>query len=257
MTLSSLVFILVALIFTGLWYCLQQRDVSVSPAVITAVVPWFAIVGVGVAVVRSTRSVGSSGPSLWSLTIYLSTGALITALWLVFDGLGVENRPRWTAVFGVVAAGVVGGLSLLTVGEFSTRVLFWNSVAVVLAVGVAALVTQFVFAHNRHDQRWLGAAVLFAHVLDATTTAVGLERLGMSEQNPISASIIHIGDSVGVPGVGLFLLIKTAVAVAVVSLLTDDTVGPRLDTTAFLVIATGAGLVPAVHNLFAFVFSVR
>lgn len=228
----------------------------VSQAEIAAVIPWFVVVGVSVAFVRSMDFVAPSGPSLRTPAVYLMIGALVATLWLVFDVPDVENRPYLTAISGGVAAGVVGSASLLTVGRFPMRVLLWNTVAVALAVGITATIHRFVFGRTGSAHRWLGVAVLFAHVLDATTTAVGLERLGMIERNPISAQIIHTGDAVGIPGVGLFLLVKTVVALVVVSFLSDDTVDSRRYTTAVLVIATGAGLVPAVHNLFVFVFIV-
>ena len=251
---SSAAFTIAALALTGVWQTLWRRGVVVSPATVAAVIPWFVVVGVSVAFVRSVDFGDSSGPALRTPAVYLMIGALVAALWLAFDVLDVENQPHLTAISGGVTAVVVSSVSLLAVGTFPIRVFLWNTVAVALAVGITAIIHRIVFGRTGSTHRWLGVAVLFAHVLDATTTAVGLERLGMVERNPISALIIHAGDAVGIPGVGLFLLVKTVVALVVVSFLSDDTVDSRRYTTAVLVIATGAGLVPAVHNLFVFVF---
>jgi uncharacterized membrane protein len=142
-------------------------------------------------------------------------------------------------------------------GTPQPRVLVWNGVAVVLAAGVTALVLRTVQCGHRSTHGWLGVGVLFAHVLDATTTGVGLEKLGTTERNPISAALIQMGEGAGVSGVVLFLLVKATVALLVLRALDSDVDPAGRDTVALLVVAAGAGLISAIHNLILFSLTVR
>jgi uncharacterized membrane protein len=174
----------------------------------------------------------------------------------MFDFVQIRQRERWTAASGVLMALVVGGGAVLTVGAPQPRVLVWNGVAVVLAVGVTALVLRTVPSGHRSTHGWLGIGVLFAHVLDATTTGVGLEKLGTTERNPISAALIQMGEGIGVSGVVLFLFVKVAVALLILRALDPDGHPAGRDTVGLLVFAAGAGLVPAIHNLTLFALTI-
>lgn len=104
---------------------------------------------------------------------------------------------------------------------------------------------------------WLGGGVLFAHILDATTTGIGLEYLGTIERNPISATIIQFGDGVGPSGVVLFLLVKIMAAVLVLAALDTNRDQLGRETVGLLDIAAGVGLIPAIHNLTLFSLTIN
>jgi len=247
---STVAFALTGVAGAAVAWVLRRRSVAVTADEIAATVPWFAVVGVAVAVGRSGLASGLAAGFLRSPTVYLAVGALVAGLWTTLDAADVTSPSHWTAVSGAIAALVVGAGSLLAAESLQARVLAWNGVAIVLAVGVTALVVRAVPSGRRSVHGWLGAGVLFAHVLDATTTGVGLERLGMTERNPISAAVIQAGDGIGASGVALFLLVKVAVALLVLATLDPD--GDRRGAVAVLVFAAGTGLVPAVHNLVLF-----
>jgi uncharacterized membrane protein len=249
---TSIAFAVTGVLVAGVAWVLHRRRVAVTTAEIGATLPWFAVIGIAVAVGRSTSVSGLPAGFLQSPTVYLIVGAVVAALWVIFDLVEIQQRSRWTAASGVLMAMVVGGGTVFTLGTPQLRVLGWNGVAVVLAVGVTVLVLRTVPSRYRLTYGWLGAGVLFAHVLDATTTGVGLEKLGTTERNPISAALIQMGEGAGVSGVVLFLLVKIAVALLILRALDPDVERAGRETVALLVIAAGAGLVPAVHNLTLF-----
>lgn len=257
MSESAIAFALTAVVGPLLVRVLRRRRVDVTADEIAATLPWFAIVGVAVAVGRTAPSSSLSAEVLRSPTVSLAVGSLVAGLWLVLDAANVTDTSRWTARSGVLAAIGAGSGTLLAAEAIQMHVLAWNVVAVVLAVAVTGLVLQTVPERRLSTHGWLGSGVLFAHALDATTTGVGLERLGASERNPISATIIHLGDGIGPSGVVLFLLVKVAVASFVLAVLDTDTDHAGRDTVAFLVVAAAAGLVPAVHNLTLFALTGR
>lgn len=257
MTESVVAFVLAGVSVAAAVGVLRRRGVTVTVPEIAATLPWFGVVGVAVAVERSVPVSGLAAGFLRSPTAYLAVGAVVGGLWVALDAVDVAGTARWTAAAGVLATAVVGAGSLLAAGTLQARVLAWNGVAVGLAIGGTALVLRTAVDARRPAHGWLGGGVVFAHVLDATTTGVGLERLGTVERNPISAAIIRAGEGVGPSGVLLFLLVKVAAALLVLRSLDPDADRVGREAAALLVLAAGAGLVPAVHNLVVFALTVR
>jgi len=255
MTDSVIAFVLVSLSIVAIARALRRRHVAVTASEIAATLPWFGVIGVAVAIGRSVPMSGLAAGFFRSPTVYLVVAALVAGLWMLLDAADVNDVSRWTAVSGVLTAIVVAGVSLLTTEGLQLRVLVWNAVAIVMAIGITGLVLRAVQDRHLSTHGRLSGGVLFAHVLDATTTGIGLERLGTIERNPISATIIQFGDGVGPSGVVLFLLIKITAAMLVLAAL--DTNGDRRETVGLLVIAAGTGLIPAVHNLTLFALTIR
>lgn len=257
MTDSVIAFVLACISVVVITWALRRRHVTVAGAEIAATLPWFAVIGVAVAIGHSTPLSGLAAGFFQSPTVYLVVAALVAGLWMIFDVADVHDISRWTAVSGVLTAIAVGGVSLLATEALHWRVLVWNAVAIVLAIGITGLVLRMVQDRYLSTHGWLGGGVLFAHILDATTTGIGLERLGTIERNPISATIIQFGDGVGPSGVVFFLLVKITAALLVLAVL--DTNRDHLDreSVGLLVIAAGAGLIPAVHNLTLFTLTIQ
>lgn len=253
---SIVAFALAGTLVVTMAWGLRRRHVTVTASEIAATLPWFAVIGVAVAIGRSVPMSDLAAGFFLSPTVYLVIGALVSGLWVILDAADIHETSQWTAVTGVLTASVVGGVSLLAADGLQLRVLVWNVAAIVIAIGITGLVMRAI--QNRHlsTHGWLSSGVLFAHVLDATTTGVGLERLGTTERNPISAAIIQFGDGVGPSGAVLFLFVKITAAMLVLAAL--DTNGDQLDreSVGLLVIAAGAGLIPAVHNLTLFALTI-
>jgi uncharacterized membrane protein len=249
-------FALASLSIVAMAGTLRRRHVAVTAADIAATLPWFGVIGVAVAIGRSIPMSGLAAGFVRSPTVYLIVATLVAGLWLKLDAADVNDISRWTAVSGVLTAIGVGGASLLATEALHWRVVVWNAVAIVLAIGITGLVLRMVQDRYLSTHGWLGGGVLFAHILDATTTGIGLEYLGTIERNPISATIIQFGDGVGPSGVVLFLLVKIMAAVLVLAALDTDKDQIGRETVGLLVIAAGAGLIPAVHNLTLFALTI-
>jgi uncharacterized membrane protein len=220
--------------------------------------PWFGVVGAAYATRQAVAL-----PRLLDLLFrppaaYLTVGSVVVLLWVAVDRV----RPGAQA-----PVTIAGGLALLAIGALAlaldlfsrgSEVLLWNGVAVAFALGATAVVWG-VYRWRESDAVWvgLGSGVLFAHVLDAATTGVGLAALGTVERNPIAASIIAIGDTAALAhsGIAAFLGVKIAVALATVSMLAGSAESGR-EEAALLVVAGGVGLAPAVHNLVLFSLTV-
>ncbi len=254
---SVIAFVLAGVVGATMAWSLRHRRVVVTADEIAATLPWFAVIGIAVAIGRAVPVSGLTAGFLRSPTVYLVVGALVAGLWVTLDAVDVNDTSQWTAASGVLTTIAVGGGSLLMAEALQLRVLAWNAVSIGLAIGITALVLGTVLGGQRTAHGWLSGSVLFAHVLDATTTGVGLERLGMSERNPISATVIQMGDGIGPSGVILFLLVKVTVAVLVLSALDSDADRAGRETVGVLVIAAGTGFVPAVHNLALFTLTIH
>ena len=243
------------LLVTTAWG-LRRRHVTVTASEIAATLPWFAVIGVAVAIGRSVPMSGPAAGFFLSPTVYLVVGGLVSGLWVILDAADIHETSGWTAVSGVLTASVVGGMSLFTAEELQLRVLVWNAAAIVMAIGITRLVLRALQNRQLSTHGWLGRGVLFAHVLDATTTGIGLERLGKIERNPVSAAIIQFGDAVGPSGAVLFLFVKITAAMLVLAALDTNSNQLGRESVGLLVIAAGAGLVPAVHNLTLFALTI-
>jgi uncharacterized membrane protein len=253
---AVIAFALASLSIGAIAWTLRRRHVAVTAADIAATLPWFGVIGVAVAIGRSVPMSGLAAGFVRSPTVYLIVATLVAGLWLILDAADANDIARWTAVSGVLTAITVGGVSVLATEALQWRVVVWNAAAIVMAIGITGLVLRAVQDRYLSTHGWLGGGVLFAHVLDATTTGIGLEHLGTIERNPISATIIQFGDGVGPSGVVLFLLVKITAAILVLAVL--DTNSDQLDreSVGLLVIAAGAGLIPAVHNLTLFALTI-
>ena len=245
-------------VLLGLWGTLLRRDVAVTAEMVAATLPWFAIVGVAYAIRQSTPLPGVLTVLLKTPTAFLTIGVIVAVLWLFLPYTRMENYAYGTAAIGLL---IVGGSSIVIffTGNPQSVVLLWEGVAVGIAIAITILVwVVFVRRWDHSIVGWLGVSVLFAHTLDATTTGVGLTILSVNERNPLSAFIIQTANAVGPMGVGVivFLLVKVGVALLIASVLRGSTVESRRDTAGLLVVAAGAGLAPAVHNLVLFALTV-
>lgn len=111
----------------------------------------------------------------------------------------------------------------------------------------------YVIAEARH----VGYLVLFAHFFDGLSTAIGVDLLGRGERSYLPRRIMEFAADLPTEpylGVGwLFLVVKIAVAIAVVVLFADYvSERPTRGNLLFAAIAF-VGLGPALNNFFVFV----
>jgi uncharacterized membrane protein len=107
------------------------------------------------------------------------------------------------------------------------------------------------------EARYAGALVLFAHVLDGVTTTIGVDVLGSGERSALPARIMDF--AAGLPtaefiGTGwLFLVVKIAVASAVVVLFADYVREEPSQGNLLFALVAAVGLGPATNNYLLFV----
>jgi uncharacterized membrane protein len=107
------------------------------------------------------------------------------------------------------------------------------------------------------EARYVGALVLFAHVLDGVTTTIGVDLLGSGERSALPARIMEF--AAGLPtaefiGTGwLFLVVKVMVASAIVVLFADYVREAPTRGNLLFAFVTAVGLGPATNNYLLFV----
>lgn len=107
---------------------------------------------------------------------------------------------------------------------------------------------------------YVGGLVLFAHVFDAVTTAIGVELLGAGERSTFPRLVMDIAadlptaDALG--EAWLFVVLKIVIATGIVWLFHDYVAERPSEGNLFLAFMTAVGLGPASHNFFLFVLGV-
>jgi len=237
---------------------LSARRPPVTQRVVAAFAPWM-VAGAALHALYQREAVPTVVAPLTSApAVYVTTFALAGACWLALSRSD-DAVPRRLATAGAVAALVPSVLVLrtgLTAGTFSPVVpLAALLVASVLAGGVYAAMARF--RPVPVDRTGiLGVLVVFGHLLDGVSTAVGVDLLGTGERSPLPRAIMDFAAELPTaPVIGdgwLFVLVKLGVAVVVVDLFGDFVEDDPLWGNAALGVVAAVGLGPGAHNLLLF-----
>jgi uncharacterized membrane protein len=107
--------------------------------------------------------------------------------------------------------------------------------------------------------RYVGPLVLFAHLFDGITTAIGVDLLDATERSAIPQMIIEVGaDLPTASAIGsgwLFVLVKLLVAAAIVLLFADYVNEEPVEANLLMGLIVAVGLGPGTYNFFLFVLS--
>jgi len=248
-------FVIISTVFMSLLAAFEARQIPITPSLLLALLPWFGLVGSLYAFEEAVTGFPAATLFIRTPTAYVTVGVLVLAVWLVVDRTLPGRENVMTAALGILCLLTIGTAVAVHVAPHQAGILRWNAIAIALAVVLTGAIG---IMQNQISPSvgsgWLGTTVIFAHILDAMTTAIGLEVFGAIERNPISAAIISAGDAIfrGVPGVVLFLGIKIAVALLVVQFVFGSDSELDAETAGFLVVTAGVGFAPAVHNLVLF-----
>lgn len=235
---------------------------AVTDETVVALAPWM-VAGAGLyALFQAGAVTGPLAPLSSSPTVYATTFVLAGTTWAL-AAWQAPSTPFVTAVVLLVGIGwmsTVLGLAIawaLSAGVALTPL--WPAVGLGAAV-VFSAVAWWAFRAVAIDAAATvgiaGPVVVFGHVLDGLSTALGLYQLGFAEQTPLSAIVLDLGESLFVaPIVGggwLFVAVKTALALAVLGLLAGyvrDAPGEGYLTMAAV---AAVGLGPGAHNVVLF-----
>jgi uncharacterized membrane protein len=236
---------------------LSVRRPAVTADVVVALVPWM-VFGAAAHVLYVVDAIGPLvRPLLGTPAVYLAVAALAGATWLAADATGRPAAPVLAGAGGLAALLGVGAAFGVGVerGTIRFAVPLAGFVASVV-VGAAGWVALRRVVPDATITEPVGVLVVFGHVLDGVSTAVGVDLLGFGERTPLSRVIIEFAAALptaAVLGSGwLFVLVKLAVAGAVVALFVDYVREDPGEAYLLLGLVAAVGVGPGAHNLVLF-----
>jgi uncharacterized membrane protein len=238
-------------------WLLARRHPPVSERLVLAFTPWVAL-GSALHVLYVLGALPAvARPLAGTPAVYLTVAVVGGATWLAALGTG-RGTARLVGAVGVVAA-LPAVAAVLAVGADAGTLRLLPSLGI---LAVAALVTAAAWALLRRVRPGvsatgrLGGLVVAAHALDGVSTAVGVDLLGFGERTPLSALVIDLAASLPTaPLLGsgwLFVLVKLAVAGAVIVLLAETVREAPTEGRLLLGFVAAVGLGPGVHNVLLF-----
>lgn len=215
-------------------YPVQFEPVFSAPAVYFATFIAMGLMWVVSVMIVPTEKLRKQVPQYLGAT---GIGVLIPLVALViWQGLDPQVAPMRPIepVFGLVLALVLTGVVYFAIGTWRTYIIA--------------------------RARYVGALVIFAHLFDSVTTAVGWDLLGSEERSMIPKLILEFGDSLptaSVIGSGwLFVLFKLFAASAIVVYFADDMNEYETQTNLLFGFVAALGLGPGTYNFFLFVLDI-
>ena len=260
-------------VLVGGVFLLAALLVALEPPVdqrtVVALAPWMALGGALHALNQPPIQLydAALSPLFGTPSVYLTTFNLTGAVWLLLSFFGVrtghdENISRNLGLVGTGVLTVVLLLSAITALRSGLVDPVWPALAVLLSLFVAAITVLAVALWRTPlvvRARYAAPTVVFAHVFDGISTAIGTDVLGVSERSPLPRAIMEF--AAGLPtastiGSGwLFVLVKTAVAVAVVVLMDEYLQEEPVEASLVLSLVAAVGLGPATNNVVLFLFA--
>ncbi|WP_142985774.1 DUF63 family protein [Halorubrum cibi] len=257
-TLPPLPYLLVVLVAAGgVAVALRRRRPTIGASHVLALTPWIAL-GSALHVLYVVGALPDPlAPFGGSPTVYPTVATLAGATWLAADAVAddADRVPIVLATAGALALAPV--VAVAVAGGVSGSGAYWSAIAAVASVPVAALVWRALarIEPGVAVTGGVGALAVFGHALDGLSTAVGVTQLGFGERSPLSRIILELDWIPAVPVLGegwLFLLVKLAVASAVVYLFVPYVREEPAEGLLLLGFVAAVGLGPAVHNLLLF-----
>ncbi|WP_262180394.1 DUF63 family protein [Haloarcula laminariae] len=248
---------------------LVALEPPVDQRTVVALAPWMALGGALHALNQPPIELYDAAlvPLFGTPSVYLTTFNLMGAVWLLLSFFGVRtgNSGNISRNLGLVGTGVLTVILLLSAVTALRSGLVdpvWPALSVLLSLFVAAIAVLAVALWRTPliiRARYAAPTVVFAHVFDGISTAIGTDVLGVGERSPVPRAIMEF--AAGLPtasaiGSGwLFVLVKLLVAVAVVVLMDDYLNDEPVEASLVLSLVTAVGLGPATNNVVLFLFA--
>ena len=225
----------------------------VDAAVVQAMVPWM-VLGAVIHVAWVTDTLPPQVAAVGAVPAVYVAVAIAAA-----GTLTVATRSGAPAV---VTAAVGVGAAAAVLGWWLTRVplagaarvgLLAVTVAVALVATVGILVGMRRIWGPLQMRPQVATVVVGSHLLDAASTAVGVDLLGYTERTPLSrllleaAAALPTAETLGVTW--LFVLVKVALVVVIVRVFDAGIAEAPTQTRLLLVVIAAVGLGPGAHNL--------
>jgi uncharacterized membrane protein len=195
-------------------------------------------------------------PLLGTPAVYFATFVPAGLVWVLAVRTRPERVPRTLAVAGTAVALPAAIAVLASAGRVRPGLSLASVVIAVVLTGGCWAGLARVSPEAVTTTGSAGLLVVFAHALDGASTAVGVDLLGAGERTPLSAAILEFAGTLptaGSLGVGwLFVLVKLALAVAVVQLFAGYVREAPSRAYLFLTVIVAVGLGPGAQNVLLF-----
>ncbi len=243
---------------------LWELEPAISEDVILSFVPWM-VVGASLYVLYKMNVFPEIiSPFFGSVTVYITTFIFAGIIW----GITTATSHPDSAVSRVVhiSGSIIGLIIIGTIFFISNFTNFrWSFVGFILSLILTAIIWGIIhifrlFININIKTGKIELFVLFSHILDSISTAIGIDILGFKEQmflsqiimNETNLSLISI-----IPGKAwIFILIKIVLVIFILYIFTDyktDNLNKRYILLGFIA-ALGFG--PGTHNLILYSISI-
>jgi uncharacterized membrane protein len=204
-----------------------------------------------------------SAPAVY-ITVFIVMGLIWAVATMFMTNPDADYVSQYLSGIGVGTMVPLIGLLLWRGTDPAVRPMepVFPAAGLLLAVGATFLITLALGLWRTGliaKVRYVGPLVLFAHLFDGITTAIGVDLLGATERSAIPQAILDL--SAGLPtasiiGTGwLFVLVKLVVAVAIVVLFADYVNEEPLEANLLMSVIIAVGLGPGTYNFFLFILS--
>jgi len=248
---------------------LVALEPPVDQRTVVALAPWMALGGALHALNQPPIELydAALAPLFGTPSVYLTTFNTMGTVWLLLSFLGVRmgHDDTISRNLGLVGTGiltVVLVLSAITALRSGIIDPVWSPLAMILSLFVAAIAVLAMALWRTPlviRARYAAPTVVFAHVFDGISTAIGTDVLGVSERSPVPRAIMEFaGDLPTASAIGsgwLFVLVKLVVAVVVVLLMDDYLQEEPVEASLILSLVAAVGLGPATNNVVLFLFA--
>jgi uncharacterized membrane protein len=245
----------------GLGLTLARLDPHLDERLVVALAPWMAIGGT-LSAIGQLPFATAVDPFVGTPAVYLTTFILLAATWSILTALGTRSESPETVLkrLGIVGMGgllLIGGPTVVAIADTGSLDATWSLASGVGSVVVAAATVGGLSRFRPSlATRPAIAAVIFAHTFDGVSTAIGTDVLGVGERSPVPRAIMDFAaelPTAPVLGRGwLFVLVKLAVALAVVVLMEPYLNDEPGEASLLLSVVAAVGLGPATNNVVLF-----
>jgi uncharacterized membrane protein len=204
-----------------------------------------------------------SAPAVY-LTVFILMGFIWAVATMFMTDPDPDNIAQYLSGMGVGTMVPLIGLLIWRGTDPAVQPLepVWPVAGLLVAIGGTFLVSLLLGLWRTGmfaKVRYVGPVVLFAHLFDGITTAVGVDVLGAGERSVIPQLILDLAGQLPTePFIGtgwLFVLVKLIVATAIVVLFADYVNEQPVESNLLMGLIVAVGLGPGTYNFFLFVLS--
>jgi len=247
--------------------------VAVEPPIdqraVVALAPWMALGGTLHALGQPPIYLYDAAldPLFGAPAVYLTAFIILGTVWVLLSMFAVRRGSDSTVsrnlgVVGTAILTVILVLTAITALRSGLLAVVWPTAAVIGSLVIAGAVVLGIALWRTPimiRSRYAAPMVIFAHVFDGVSTAIGADVIGVGERSPLPRAIIGLAASLPTAstiGSGwLFVVVKVVVASGVVVLMHQYLADEPVEGSLILAVVTAVGLGPATNNFVLFLFT--